>query len=270
LVTNGLFTTSGVGLGTVYVDYGSPLYSVAIEVHNPLIVAQEADKYIYDPDEQTYLDLITSQYQNSPKYLHWIRTYLEMAMDIRRLANSLICYFTPNRIIPPDTVGYVNNAWTVREDTDFTFFDFEACVGDQLDMIGVILGQSRNVYFKAEPLSSPPTDAVNVVLTDDTYRTLLKNKVFLNCWDGKAQSLQAKWEELFPGGIITVADNQDMTIDILMAGTMDGTIINLIKNDYIIPRPQGVQVNYYYGTMPFFGFDRIDGYVAGFDTGEWA
>lgn len=267
--TKGLFLPSGVGAGTVYVDYGSPVYSSDITIINPLIVAQTADRYVYDPDVQSYLDLITSQYQNSPKYLHWIRTYLEMVMDIRRLANSLMCYFSFNRIITPDAASYIENAWTVREEVDFDFFNFEACIGDQLDVLGVILGQSRYVHFKAEPFASPPVDARNVVLDDDTYRMLLKSRIWYNQWDGKAQSLQDKWKNLFPSGTITIIDNQDMSIDVWLIGSMDATLVDLIQNDYVIPRPQGVKINYYYGTTPFFGFDRQDDYIAGFDTGNW-
>jgi hypothetical protein len=294
--TKGLFLPSGVGTGTVYVSEiseshilhenddnlvieegdqvitesatSSTIYSSDITIINPLVIVQEDDQNAYNPTVQSYLDLITSQYQNSPKYLHWIRTYLEMVMDIRRLANSLMCYFSFNRIIDPDA-GYIENAWTIREDVDFTFFNFEACVGDQLDILGVILGQSRNVYFKAEPFSSPPVDARNVTLDDDTYRILLKSRIYFNHWDGKAQSLQEKWSQLFVGGVITIVDNQDMSMDVLITGAMDETIVDLIQNDYIIPRPQGVQINYYYGTMPFFGFDRQDDYIAGFDTGNW-
>jgi len=267
--TKGLFLPSGVGTGFVYVDYGSPVYSSAVTIHNPLIVVQTADRYAYDPDVDTYLNLITSQYQNSPKYLHWIRTYLEMVMDIRRLANSLMCYFSFNRIIDPNA-GYLNNAWTVREDIDFNFFNFEACVGDQLDTLGVILGQSRYVHFKAEPFASPPVDARNEILGDDHYRILLKSKVYFNTWDGKAQSLQDKWQDLFVGGTITVVDNQDMTIDVWIIGAIDATLVDLIQNDYVIPRPQGVKINYYYGTTPFFGFDRQDNYIAAWDDGVLA
>jgi hypothetical protein len=268
--TKGLFLPSGVGTGTVYVDYGSPVYSSDITIHNPLIVVQTADRYVYDPDVQSYLDLITSQYQNSPKYLHWIRTYLEMVMDIRRLANSLMCYFSFNQIITPDATSYIENAWTVREEVDFDFFNFEACIGDQLDVLGVILGQSRYVHFKAEPFASPPVDARNEVLSDDHYRILLKSKVYFNIWDGKAQSLQDKWQDLFVGGTITVVDNQDMTIDVWIIGAIDVTLVDLIQNDYIIPRPQGVLINYYYGTTPFFGFDRQDNYIAAWDDGVLA
>jgi len=266
--TKGLFLPSRVGGTIINLDYGSPIYTSAVTILNPLIVAQTADRYVYDPDVQSYLDLITSQYQNSPKYLHWIRTYLEMVMDIRRLANSLMCYFSFNRVIAPDA-GYLDNAWTVREDVDFNFFNFEACVGDQLDILGVILGQSRYVHFAAEPYASPPVDARNEILGDDHYRILLKSKVYFNTWDGKAQSLQDKWQELFVGGTISVIDNQDMSIDVWIIGAIDATLVDLIQNDYVIPRPQGVKINYYYGTTPFFGFDRQDDYIAGFDTGNW-
>jgi hypothetical protein len=65
-----------------------------------------------------------------------------------------------------------------------------------------------------------------------------------------------------------------MTIDVTITGTFTQIIIDLIENDYIVPRPQGVWMNYYVGTispanLPFFGFDRRDAYVSGFDEGHW-
>lgn len=276
--TKGLLRTLAVGTDTIYVEYGSPIYETTLIIHNPLIVPQDEDEAgQYRPLSENYLSLITSQYQNSPKYLHWIKTYLEMVEDVRELATSLMCYFSLNRIVDPASLVYQENAWTVRKEDiwtvkkggGFVFFEFESSTGDQLDTLGVILGQPRKVYFKEQPFDSPPTPASDLVLDDDTYRMLLKNKIMINTWDGKAATLEANWRNVFVGGTISVQDNQDMTVDVLITGTLDATLVNLIRNDYIVPRPQGVLLTYMYGSMPFFGFDRVDDYIAGFDIGIW-
>lgn len=118
-------------------------------------------------------------------------------------------------------------------------------------------------------MASLAMPSIDIVLEDDVYRVVLKNKVMMNSWDGKASTFQAAWRVLFTGGTITIQDNQDMSLTVLLTGTFDPTIIRLIHGDYIIPRPQGVQINYTYGEMPYFGFDREDDYIAGFDTGHW-
>ena len=130
-----------------------------------------------------------------------------------------------------------------------------------------IEGVGRVIDFK-------PTDGSSSTLDDETYRILLKNKVLRNHWDGKAASIQEAWSNLFPGGKIIVQDNQNMTVDVTVTGAFTQIIVDLIENDYIVPRPQGVLMNYYTGTvspsnLPFFGFDRDDTYVSGFDKGHW-
>jgi hypothetical protein len=241
---------------------------VNINIHNPLIVPQVQDLVErYLPTIDDYLKLVTSQYQNSPKMLEWIRTYLEITDDIKDIAQSMNNYFSFSKLIDW-TTNYIENSLTVKSG-DFDFVTFECCEGDQLDILGIILGQSRKVYFKANNITSPPTTAASVILGDDDYRLLLKNKIILNHWDGKASILQVNWENLFPSGRIIVQDNQNMTVDITIPGALSDTLINLIANDYVIPRSQGVLYNFYYGDIPFFGFDRDDDYVAGFDIGHW-
>ena len=271
----GLLKTLVVGSSTIIISYMDMEVEVPLLIHNPLIVAQDQDMVgRYQPTVETYLSLITSQYQNSPKFLEWVRTYLEVTNDIRELAVNLGYYFSFFNIISPTTsaaaVGreYIPNTLTVKQ-ADFVFQVFDACEGVQLDILGVILGQSRSVYFKADDTMSPPEEAINYILEDDDYRLMLKNRVLINHWDGKASSLQVAWGSLFPGGSIIIQDNQNMTVDITITGALTDVIVRAIKNDYVVPRPQGVQYNYYYGDLPFFGFDRDDEYVSGFDIGKW-
>ena len=183
---------------------------------------------------QYYLDLITSEYQNSGNFLIWVSALLNKGFDISTLLDTL--------------------------DTNF---DIDNAVGSQLDMLGSIVGERRTVGFQ-------PSNSLSPVLDDNTYRILLKAKIARNQWNGKIDGLQSIWATLFPAGKIIIIDNQNMTVNIAISGTFSSIVEDLIQNGYIVPRPQGVLVNYSFGTMPFFGFDRQDFYISGFDTGNWA
>lgn len=261
-------------LGTCDIVVGVPdlfgffeFANASLTIHEALIVEQAHDLVDqYRPVVDDYIKLFTSQYQNSTKLLAWARSFMDIVDDIKDLAQNLSFYFSLFRVIDKDAISYVPNALTTKAGS-YTFTSFDACVGDQLDALGVILGIPRLVTFD-------PTDGSSPILDDDTYRILLKNQVLKNHWDGRAESLQTTWKELFPGGKIIVQDNQNMTIDVTITGAFTQIIIDLIENDYIIPRPQGVWMNYYVGTvsppnLPFFGFDRRDIYVSGFDEGHW-
>jgi hypothetical protein len=191
---------------------------------------------------QYYLSLITPQYQNSPKFLNWFERLLRTSQGIVDLL-------------------------TIFDDE----FDLDTAVGDQLDMLGEILGQSRNLEFQ-------PSYGISPILEDEMYRLLLKAKVIRNHWDGQAAYLIDRWADLFPEGKILIVDNQDMTISVTLEGAFSlpgisnsGLLIpELIDNGLIVPRPEGVLMNVYVGELPFFGFDLDDANIAGFDKGKWA
>lgn len=261
---NGLLISSAVGSATIHALYGDISDTTTVTIHNPLIIQSHYERLnAYEPMPNEYLALITSQYQNSPKFLAWVNGFLEMMQDIQELAANLTNYFSFNSIVENTELFLHDQYLTIKDgEYDFNYFNFEACVGNQLDIVGELLGQARKVDFN-------PSDGSSPVLEDDDYRTLLKNKVLWNRWDGKAETMPDYWKQVFPGGKIIVQDNQNMTIDILLYGAFTPIIIDLITNDYIVPRPQGVLINYQYGTMPYFGFDRDDAYVSGFDVGNF-
>lgn len=263
--TNGLLISKSIGDASVGADYSTVSDTTTITIHNPLIMAIPADLVgLYRPETQDYLDLITSQYQNSPKFLEWVRTFLAMVEDIRDLAQNLSFYFSFNQIVSPTSATLLpsGNDYLTVKDGDFDFVAFDAAVGDQLDILGVILGQSRTVDFN-------PSGGVSPTLDDNTYRILLKNKALINQWNGMSDALQTFWQTVFPGGKVVVQDNQNMTFDIILVGAFSSIIVDLIANGYIVPRPQGVLVNYYYGETPFFGHDHDDAYISGHDVGNW-
>ena len=181
-----------------------------------------------------YLSLIPSQYQNSPKFLAFVKALLAPFDDV---TNCLYLF-----------------SWA---------FDLNNAVGDQLDIIGQIVGAARHLNFQ-------PRFGVSAILDDATYRILILATIARNQWDGQTDSLQAAWLKLFPGGRLTIIDNQNMTFDVLLSGTFTTLIEDLITNDLIVPRPETVLCNYIFATLPIFGFDFENAFIAGFDTGEWS
>jgi hypothetical protein len=121
----------------------------------------------------------------------------------------------------------------------------------------------------------PVVDIITAVLGDSDYRILLMAKVIQNQFNGLFQgsgsTLWQSWQLLFPGGHIYITDNQNMTADVFIAGSFTPLQIQMIQNGLIVPRPEGVEFTYEFGTLPLFGFDDLNPtFVAGFDTGHWS
>ncbi len=181
-----------------------------------------------------YLSLLTSEYQNSTNFLNWLGFVLQIVSDLQQLFCSMDAAF-----------------------------DLDNAIGVQLDVLGQLIGVNRVLGFQ-------PSGGVSPVLDDSTYRLLLKAKILQNQWNGQASSLYQVWGYLFPGGSIIIQDNQNMTATIFLTGAFNSIIQDMIVNDYIVPRPETVQYTFILSTLPVFGFDRNDAYVAGFDTGHFA
>jgi Protein of unknown function (DUF2612) len=183
-----------------------------------------------------YLALLTSQYRPplAPNLNAFLLDLLQPADDL----TTLLSMFTQS-------------------------FDLSYAVGVQLDVLGVIIGQGRTVGFQ-------PSGGVSPVLDDATYRILLLARIAQNQWDGKIDSLQSIWRQLFPFGRIYIQDHQNMSATVFPTGTFSSILQDLITNGYIVPRPEGVLYEYVFGTLPLFGFDRNDSFIAGFDVGHWS
>jgi len=184
--------------------------------------------------ESYYSGLITSEYKLSNNFNLWLKAVLDILNDIS------ICL---------SLMDYV--------------FDLDYAQGVQLDILGQIIGVSRTLPFQ-------PSGGVSPILDDDTYRILLKATIANNQWDGTINSLYPIWNNLFSGGQIVIQDNQDMTANIILSGSFNSIIQDMITHDMIVPRPETVAYNYIVGNLPVFGFDRNDAYIAGFDVGNWS
>lgn len=211
---------------------------------------------------QDYLDLVTSEYQESTNFLKMISLVTSAYVTIQN--------------------NYISMG---------PLFDVSIAVGQQLDVVGQWVGISRNVaipiagvYFSwdgSDPTvgwdagSWQPTNAPTTVtiLPDDAYRTLVLAKIAANSWNGTTEGAYAIWSQVFPDLNILIQDNQNMSYDlIILGGVLDSLTQALITQGYIPLKPEGVLVKNYYVPVnpgPAFGWDIENQYVQGWDEGSW-
>jgi hypothetical protein len=222
-------------LGTSY--QGPPVNPSGLGDGNP--ISQYGSGMIGNPPIEVlslgyYLNLLTSQYRNSPKLNKFLYALLKKYDDISNCQLQL----------------------------DMAF-DVDNAVGVQLDAVGLVEGITRVVPFQ-------PTGGLSPILDDPTFRIYIKAKAAQNQWNGRIDGLQAIWQTLFPGGTIVIGDLQNMSANIFLIGTFTPIVQQLIQNGLIVPRPQGVLYNYIFTKLPAFGFGVNNAYVAGFGLGHFA
>jgi len=180
-----------------------------------------------------YLDLITSQHKTQPKFKAWLSSALNLVDDGITLSKKM-----------PD------------------FFDIDAAVGRQLDILGEIIGRSRKVDFQ-------PTDGSSPVLDDIHFRLILKTKIATNQWDGTITQIRELWGDIFESLKLVMMDNQDMSISLGVVGLTSQLEKDLIAHGYILPKPAGVRANYSFYEDAIFGYDLDNDTIKGYDKGYW-
>lgn len=213
-------------------------------------------------DNSYYLNLIPSEHRLSPNFINWLTFGIQKLQDDNSSALDII------------------NA-----------FDLDTATGTQLDIIGTLVGISRQLDFQ-------PRSDISSVLDDVYYRLLLRARIVWNQWKGTIKELYEAWQVIFPAGNLLIMDNQDMSMDIVVSGNFSVMERELINNGLIIPKSEGVRINYIIieenSNLPVFSYgydneilggynsnwireesDLIFGYgeatkdIAGYDTGNW-
>lgn len=159
----------------------------------------------------SYLYNITSQHRDKPNYIAWLSAHLNKIDDVYNVLKSM-------------------------DDA----FDIDNAIGTQLDTLGVVIGRERALTFQ-------PLNEFNPVLTDEYYRLVLKAKIAMNNWDGTIPSIYEIWNNIFGTDedlSLQIKDNQDMSFNVYITGYTDQIQQDLIQHGYIIPKPEGVNVNY--------------------------
>lgn len=153
-----------------------------------------------------YLDLITSEHRDKPKYIAMVTALLQPSDDIFALGITI--------------------------DDEF---DVDLAVGKQEDTLGEIVDMDRTLPY--QPISAP-----SAVMDNENYRNLIRSKIAKNLWRGGVDDLETAWEAIF-GTQIPIQDNQDMTITVTL-DPYHGLLRENIINGLVIPKPQSVDLNY--------------------------
>ena len=211
-----------------------------------------------------YLDFITSEHNQKPKYMQTVSIGVEPFVAQQALTAS----------IP-------------------ALFDLDYAVGEQLDFTGQWVGKSRwieipNVFFswdqegigwnQANWRGQLDTDTHLQRLDDYHYRILLYASVIANHWNGSVPAAYAAWDELFEytGMKVVIQDygNMSMIYGLLWNYEPDTVLLSLFVNGQMDLKPEGVEIlAYAYQDepgIPFFGFDAQNETVSGWDSGEFA
>ena len=180
----------------------------------------------------TYLDLITSQHRVREKFMQTVAALLTPSDDIFALGIEM-------------------------DDA----FDIEHANGVQEDVLGDFVGAQRMLPYQPDKGLSP-------VLDNAAYRNLIFAQIAKNQWKGGIEDINKLWDSLFGNGII-IQDNQDMSIDVLVIGISDQITKEMVRQGLIVPKPQGVRMNYYFADRAVFGYDLETDTIKGYDHAEW-
>ena len=158
------------------------------------------------PDE--YLEKITSAHITRERFMAWLRALVEMACQ----------------------------AGTLAEGMDEAF-NVETAVGAQLDMIGAVVGISRELPYASQYVTGG-------VMADTEYRNAINAKILRNQWDGTNGSLPLLWQSVYPSLQMSYTDNQDMSMTVTVTGAISNSLSEMIQAGMIVPVPAGVSVTY--------------------------
>ena len=186
-------------------------------------------------EDSFYLNLITSEHATKPKYMAWVKVLLTPFVD----------------------------AINLNEDIKKAF-DLNTAVGVQLDILGKLLVQPRQMNFQ-------PTDGSSPILDDYYYRIVLKAKIIKNQWKGTITSFYNYWNVLFRGQPLQIylIDNQQMEPAIVVwSSQVTQMIQDFLAHDLIVPKPAGLGL-----TVRRVDADKLFGFFqtefTGFDEGTF-
>lgn len=214
-------------------------------------------------DVTSYLELITAEHADKPKFVAFVSALVQPFVDGGNLLATL-----PGK------------------------FDVDFAVGEQLDFVAQWIGLSRalrepitDVYFALDTAGVgldegvwfdpfDPTEGV-VLLDDGTFRIMLYAKIAANTWDGSLEEAERILARIFvgyPNTHVFIEDNMDMTITIGVTGVLPSTLFQkLLEAGYFTVKPEGVRIfDVIVGPGPFFGFDNENYNISGLDVGSFS
>lgn len=182
-----------------------------------------------------YLDLITSEHQNKPKFVATVTASVSPFAKLQEVMRKFI-----------------------------SDFDVDSAIGVQLDIVALWVGVTRRVgipitgyYFSWDDIVADgwengvwkgigDPDAGFVTLPDDLFRSLIKAKIQANHWRGDiAGAYDIINDALSVDGAVKIVDNQDMSMTVqIKANTLPAVEQAIVTAGYLPIKPAGVKANY--------------------------
>lgn len=156
----------------------------------------------------SYVNHITSEHRDKPNFISWLSSNLKI----------------------------IDGTYLVLKAMDSNF-DIDNAIGAQLNTLGIIIGRQRTLNFQ-------PLNGFSPILDDDTYRLVLKTKIAMNNWDGTIPQMYEIWNNIFSDIQLQLEDHQDMSFTAYISGYVNQIRQNLIQMGYIVPKSEGVRINY--------------------------
>jgi hypothetical protein len=229
-----------------------------------------------DPQEQLpadpspYLDEVTSEHQDKPKFMATVETTVQPIADTMWL-----------------------------EQNYYLFYDLDYAVGKNLDAVGMWVGRDRYLPVPITAYFSWDTDNLGwdqavwkrdfdpdsgfVTLPDELYRLLLRSVILANHWDGTIPGAYEVWKPIWsqcPGYTFVIQDYEDgsMAYGLIGPAPPDQIMLGYFTFGEIDTKPAGVELDHFVPSMypagvggtPVFGFDSMTPNCAGWDVGAWA
>lgn len=170
------------------------------------------------------LSRIYMQYKNSPKLIQWIKTLPEISQ-----------------------ISIEEQAEKIQSS-----IDIENSIGDQLDICGRIVG------FKSRPSFSSSIDSKPSLVDDDTYRVLIKAKLFKNNSFSTLDEIKTAIDYILKINS-RVMDGQNMTLRVMwFEQSVSAVYLNALDEHDLLPRPQGVKLKKIQLTSRPFGFGKFN------------
>ena len=122
---------------------------------------------------------------------------------------------------------------SVVNDSIYTAFDIDNAAGNQLDIIGELVGLNRL-------LSYVPVNGTRQ-MDDDEYRLALKLKIARNEWDGKNGSIEGIYEDIFREDVhVYYKDEQDCSVTYSIVGSLTTREAEILNATNVLLVPAGV------------------------------
>lgn len=174
---------------------------------------------------------IINEYRNKPRMVRWLSLLPAIANEELEKALGLV----------------------------YGSYDVDTVTGEQLDIIGVIVGVPRPILKSGEyqvfgydgndnytnynlaPYIGDGSQ-VDAPLNNDLYRKLVKAKIARNVSDGTMDSIIQLTEIIIGVKVTSLVSNGDKSFDVGVASQLDNMTLYLIENFDLIPRPQGTRI----------------------------